>query len=65
VSAVPEGWTTHDGGPMPVDGDVWAEVLYRDGGKGSWFAENLGWSHDEHCSYFDIIAYQVITGDGE
>lgn len=66
-SNIPEGWTAHSGGPMPVDDDARVNLMFRD----SWTngepyrAGDLDgqfslWKWVDHRRS-DIIAYQAVT----
>lgn len=49
---IPEGFTKHDGGKLPIDGDLRVEAIRILGSKYMGLANHLSWT--------DIIAYRVI-----
>lgn len=61
------GWTTHDGGPMPVEKGILIDLIYRDGTTkysqpaGEMWSQD--WSHDMHSS--DIVGYHVVKTETE
>ena len=50
--AIPEAFTAHDGGKLPIDGDLRVEAIRILGSKYMGLANHLSWT--------DIIAYRVI-----
>jgi len=57
---IPEGWTAHDGGKMPVDGDTLVRVKKAIGWEYHRFpARAFIWEHSGK-SMSDIIAYQEV-----
>lgn len=53
----PDGYTPHDGGPMPVAGDVTVDAVFRFGKIDFSFpAIRLSWFHDGRGD--DIIAWK-------
>lgn len=63
MSALPEGFIPHDGGPCPCDG--WCDVMFADGRivkneRGwTWGAGSTDWWRNEHAERRNaIIAYR-------
>jgi len=62
MTALPEGFVPHDGGPCPVPLDSEPEVIIR--GFERWHlcrgdvAADYSWHHCQHAPAADIIAYR-------
>ena len=53
-------WIEHNGGPQPVDDDVWVETSQRHGlGEDSALAGALDWRHIERSR--DIVRYRILN----
>jgi hypothetical protein len=53
-------WIEHDGGPMPCDGEVLVEVMYRDGKTFFDAARCFGWIDANPKSEFDIVKWKPV-----
>jgi len=67
-TAIPEGWTRHDGAGCPVDRDSRPAVMFRSGSRmqpglrkaEEWqsFGGSDLWNWNEEPERFDIVAYR-------
>jgi hypothetical protein len=59
MTALPEGFVPHDGGPCPIQGVVGIEVIIRAGIRGIVLPQAIGWDWSECAGEGgQIIAYR-------
>jgi len=63
MTALPEGFIPHDGGPCPVEPQVMVQVIFRKESADDFDAEYcpagaFRWSHKTGARDMDIIAYK-------
>lgn len=64
ITAIPDGWTAHDGGPCPLPGEAKPALLFRRGHRfeaGSRRADSWGamWEWGARTSSMDIVAWRI------
>jgi len=57
MTALPEGFIPHEGGPCPVQGLIGIHVIIRAGLRGMVLPQAVGWKWGKGSPLGEIIAY--------